>query len=293
MDALGNGILDFLAEEPPAPVVEAAKVQIVSQVREWSSTSPLIKHSLGKPRGQSSDPELVKRLLDARPAGADITALILDDYYRHSVGGLAYRSRVGLIVKAVQRAVSRCSGAGIAPVRVLCLNVSGAGEIRSMAEDQTFAEAADVTCVDDRPHALRDARTSLDGLLATPPSFVHADPLRYAERPDRPHQPYHVIYGVSIFEHLEAAPAVRLVQTSCALLAPGGVLIAGSVTTGVPTSEQILRGWLTGWDLQYRDEATWRAIFGRTDFNTRHVQFEYETHRANVVVSAEKSDAIT
>ena len=97
MESLGNGILAFLAEEPRPDEVQAVREQIVRQVREWSSTSPLIRHSLGKPRGQSSDPELVKRLIRGRPSGADIPSLILNDFYMHSVGGLAYRGRVGLL----------------------------------------------------------------------------------------------------------------------------------------------------------------------------------------------------
>jgi len=288
MDALGGGILDFLAEEPLPAEVRAVKEQIVCQVHEWSTTSPLIRHSLGKPRGQGSDPELVKQLLGGRPAGADIPSLILNDFYMHSVGGLAYRGRVGLIVKALQQAVSLHAATGADPVRILSLHVSGAGEILSLAQDETFAEVAEVTCIDSRPVALRDARNSLKGQLKRRCSFVHADALHYAERPDRPRHPYHVIYGVSIFEHLGMSSASRLARDCHILLASGGILLAGSVTPSVPASEQILRAWLTDWDLQYRDEVAWRHVFARSGFDATALRFEYERYGANVLISAEK-----
>jgi predicted SAM-dependent methyltransferase len=97
-----------------------------------------------------------------------------------------------------------------------------------------------------------------------------------------------VIYGVSIFEHLETDSASRLARNCHTLLASGGILLAGSVTPKVPTSEQILRAWLTDWDLKYRDEATWRHVFARSGFDTTALRFEYERHRANVIVIAER-----
>jgi SAM-dependent methyltransferase len=288
MDALGGGIIDFLSEDPPPDKTQAVREQIAAQIREWSSTSPLLRHSLRKPRGQASDPELVKALLRKQPAGADIPALVLDDYYGHSVGGVAYRNRLGLLVQAVQLGVAKCAAAGVNPVRVLSLHVSGAGEILLMAQDETFAEIAEVTCIDNRPAALREIHRQLKGLLEKRYLCVHADPLRYGERPQHPTQVYDVIYGVSIFEHLGTDSAARLARNCHTLLASGGILLAGSVTPRVPTSEQILRAWLTDWDLKYRDEAAWRQVFARSGFDTTALRFEYERYRANLIVSAER-----
>ena len=288
MDALGGGIIDFLAEDPPPDKIQAVRDQIAAPIREWSSTSPLLRHSLRKPRGQASDPELVKALLRKQPAGADIPALVLDDYYGHSVGGMAYRDRLGLLVQAVQLAVAKYAAAGVNPVRVLSLHVSGAGEILLMAQDETFAEMAEVTCIDSRPAALREIRRQLKGRLEKRYLCVHADPLRYAERPQHPTQAYDVIYGVSIFEHLGTDSAARLARNCHTLLTSGGILLAGSVTPSVPTSERILRAWLTDWDLQYRDETAWRHVFARSGFDANALRFEYERYKANVIVSAER-----
>ena len=113
MDAFGVGIIHFLAEDPPPDQIQAVQERITAQIREWSSTSPLLQHSLRKPRGQSSDPELVKALLRERPAGADIAALVFNDYYRYSVGGMAFRDRLEMLVQAVLQTVARCAAAGV------------------------------------------------------------------------------------------------------------------------------------------------------------------------------------
>jgi 2-polyprenyl-3-methyl-5-hydroxy-6-metoxy-1,4-benzoquinol methylase len=288
MDAFGVGIIHFLAEDPPPDQIQAVRERITAQIREWSSTSPLLQHSLRKPRGQSSDPELVKALLRERPAGADIAALVFDDYYRYSVGGMAFRDRLEMLVQAVLQTVARCAAAGVNPVRVLSLHASGAGEILLLAQNETFAEIAEVTCIDNRPAALREVSRQLKGRLEKHFSCVHADALQYAEGPDRSHHHYHVIYGVSVFEHLGMSSASLLVRNCHTLLAPGGILLVGSVTPSVPAGEQILRAWLTDWDLQYRDETAWRHVFARSGFDANALRFEYEQYRANVIVSAER-----
>ncbi len=117
---------------------------------------------------------------------------------------------------------------------------------------------------------------------------VHADALRYAERLNRSSEQFDIIYGVSIFEHLGTNSASRLARDCCTLLAPGGILLAGSVTPSIPASEQILRAWLTDWDLHYRDEATWRALLSHAGFDAASLRLQYERHRANVLISAEK-----
>ncbi len=157
IDALGGGIIDFLAEDPPPDQIEAVRERIAAQIREWSNTSPLLRHSLQELRGQTSDPELVKALLQELPAGADIPALVFNDYYGYSVGGIAFRDRLRMLVQAVLLAVARCAAAGMNPVRILSLQISGAGELLLMAQDETFAKMAEVTCIDPRP--ARPART--------------------------------------------------------------------------------------------------------------------------------------
>jgi SAM-dependent methyltransferase len=293
MDALGGGILDFLAEDPPDDLIRTVREQITAQIREWSITSPLLRHSLHKLSGQTSDPELVKALLRRRPAGADLPGIILDDYYRHTVGGVAFVNRLGMLVQAVLHETANRAAAGTNPVRVLNLHISGGDELLSLTRDETFAEVAQVTCIDTRPDALRKIRRDLKGRLRRPAVCLRRTTSDYAGRVQWPAEAFDIIYGVSTFEHLKQDPALQLAVDCRILLAPDGILLAGSVTPDVPASEQILRAWLTGWELQYRDEPAWRHILTRAGFDARGVCFNYETHNANVVVSAEKCEVAT
>ncbi len=288
MDALGVGILDFLAENPPPDRIQEVRLLVTTHINHWSNTSPILHHSLRQPPGQAVDPALVKAMLEKRPAGADIPSRIFNDYFRHSIGGSAYRDRLEMLVEAVQDTVSSRAAAGAKSVRILCLHVSGAGEILTLAQDQAFAEIAEVTCIDDRSEALRDTRRELKGWLTKRCTFMHVDALRYARRPDRPSQPYDIIYGIGIFEHLNAAQAIQLAQDCRTLLASHGVLYAGSVTVNIPEAEQILRAWLTGSELQYRDEPAWRQIFNQAGFAASALRFTYERYKANILVRAEK-----
>ena len=289
MEDLGVGILKFLAEGPTPDRIQEVRRLITTQISRWSSTSPILRHSLRKPPGQAVDPELVKALLEKRPAGADIPALVFNDYYKHTVGGSAYRDRLEMLIEAVQDTVSS-RAAGAKSVRILCLHVSGAGEFLTLAQDPTFAEIAEVTCIDSRSVALRDTRRVLQGRLQKRCLFVHEDALRYARRPDRSSQPFDIIYGIGVFEHLNMERAIQLAQDCRTLLAPGGVLYAGSVTVNIPAAEQVLRAWLTGSELQYRDETSWRQIFTQAGFAASALRFAYERYKANVLIRAEKDE---
>lgn len=285
MGALGTEIFDFLAANPSPDQIKDVRHAIAAQLGRWSNTSPIYQHNLRKPRSQTLDPEVTKALLSVRPVGADTPALIFSDYYRHAILGTAYRNRLIMLIEAVRRAVSARAGAAANPVRVLCLHVSGAGEILTLAQDPTFAKIAQVTCLDSRAAALRETRRQVQGWLEKPCRFVRVDSLRSLAQPD-PSQSYHLIYGVGVFEHLDMDMALRLAQAVHAALAPGGALNTGSVTAEVPIAEQILYAWLTTTRVQYRDEAAWQSIFMGAGFAT--LGFAYEKHRANVLISAEK-----
>lgn len=289
MVALGDWINQFLASQPPPADILLVRHKVVTPIRDWSHTSPLLRHSLGKPRGKSSAPELVQRLLDNRPAGADIPSLVLNDFYKHSTGGIAYLGRLELLIEALAHETLRRAAAGSKPMRILSLHISGANELRTLLENETFAAVAQITCLDERAHVLREMAQNLPAHWKKNFLFVRADPLRYASSPHHPTRPFDLIYSVSLFEHLDLPQASQLARDCHDLLAPGGALLVGSVTPDVPPGEQVLRAWLTDWDLQYRDETTWRRVFATSGFAGAHLLFTYEPLGANVLIRAERS----
>lgn len=287
--ALGDWINEFLARKPAPSEIQALRHQVAAVIQEWSRTSPLLRSSLGKPRPQGGDPGLITWLLDMRPAGADVPALVLNDFYRFSIGGRAYRERMKLLVNAVLREIERRVAAGNDPVRILSLHISGASEVLTLEQIEAVADRVRVTCLDTNPQVLRAAVRALPEPLKGKFSFVNADALHYATSPNRPAHPFDLIYGIGTFDHLESVLAAQLAQGCHSLLAPGGMLLAGSSTSGVPSGERILRAWLTDWEIHYRDEVAWREFLTNSGFDLGTLRFEYEPLRANMLVSIERS----
>ena len=106
---------------------------------------------------EGGDPEFATWLLDLRPSGADIPALLWNDLYRSSVCGRAYRGRVELLVNTVRHEIERRVAAGTDPVRVLSLHISGAAEVLPLEQAETLAPHIRVTCLDTNSSALRVA----------------------------------------------------------------------------------------------------------------------------------------
>ncbi len=288
MTALGEWINGFLAERPAPAILQQVRQQVVTQIRDWSRGSPLLQYSLDRARSKRGVRELVQHLLDDRPTGADVAALVLNDFYKYSIGGMAFRGRLRLLTEALELNVLSRANAGNKDVRILSLHVGGADELKTLAQDVTFATVAHVTCLDESPDALRDVARSLPAEMRKNFSVVRIEAQHYATSPHRPAEPFDIIYSVSLFEHLKMEQAARLIEDCHSLLGPHGILLAGSVTSKIPSSEQVLRAWLTEQDREYRDEAAWRQVFARSGFDAGRLRFDYEPLKANVVVRAER-----
>lgn len=287
--AVGDWINEFLASGPAPSEVQALRQQVVAIVRELSRTSPILQLSLGKPRALGGDLELITWLLDVRPVGADLRAMVLNDLYRSSVSGRAYRGLLQLLVNTVNREIERHVAAGNDAVRILSLHVSGVGEVLTPEQAEALAAHVRLTCLDANPQALRAAARSLPEPLRERFSFVRADALRYVVGPNRPTQSFDIIYAAGLFDHLGPVPAAQLVQGCYSLLTPGGILLMGCSTPGMPPGEQILRAWVMDRQVYYRDEAAWREILAHSGFDLGTLRFEYEPLRASMLVSVVRS----
>lgn len=287
--AVGDWINEFLASGPAPSEVQALRQQVVAIVRELSRTSPILQLSLGKPRALGGDLELITWLLDVRPVGADLRAMVLNDLYRSSVSGRAYRGLLQLLVNTVNREIERHVAAGNDAVRILSLHVSGVGEVLTPEQAEALAAHVRLTCLDANPQALRAAARSLPEPLRERFSFVRADALRYVVGPNRPTQSFDIMYAAGLFDHLGPAPAAQLVQGCYSLLTPGGILLMGCSTPGMPPGEQILRAWVMDRQVYYRDEAAWREILAHSGFDLGTLRFEYEPLRASMLVSVVRS----
>lgn len=173
-------------------------------------------------------------------------------------------------------------------MRVLSLGSGPGRELSLLADDPVFSEVAAVTLVDLDPEALRYARNRLEGRLNGRMTYLRSNALRFAHSPDRPAQPYHLIYAAGLFDYLNPDQAQLLIEDCYGLLAPGGRLIIGNFCAELPANERVLIEWLLEWYLLYRDEADYRRIFAGTSFDATGLRLEYEPLHGNLFAVAER-----
>lgn len=290
MDAVGGWINAFLASGPSEPDIQTAKDRITGLIRPWSATGPFFDRSFGKLRGYPGDFETIEIIYNCRPCGASLTALIFDDYYLWSPPARAVRNRLAHLVGRLGEGVQAWAAQGVVPVRVLSLGSGPGRELALLADDPVFSEVATVTLLDLDPEALRYARNRLDGRLNGRVTYLRGNALRFARGPDRPSQPYHIIYAAGLFDYLSADLARQLIEDCHGLLAPGGRLIVGNFCAELSANARVLIEWLLEWHLLYRDEDDYRRIFASASFDPARLHFEYEPLRGNLFAVAERSD---
>lgn len=288
MDALGSRINGFLAARPPADQIEAERAPVTNLLRAWSRTGPFFDRAYGKLRGYPGDYETLEIIYNNRPGGADLRARILDDYYLHTLTACAIRHRPEYLADRLGQSVRAWAAQGVAPVRVLGLGCGPARELALLAAGPDFDVAIAVSCLDQDAEALRRARHHLADRLNGRVTYLRVNPLRFARGPHRPGQPHHVIYAAGLLDALEDDCAAPLLQDCYDLLAPGGQLIMGNLSSVLPANERVLFDWLLEWPLVCRGEAAWRKLFARTLFPPAGLRFEQGPTAFNLFVRAER-----
>jgi len=166
MKALGVGILDFLAENPSPAEIDAVRTQVVTPIRTWSATSPIFNRTFRSAANGPRDFEVPALVIHNRRAGADLSSLVLNDFYLHAIAAEALRNRYAMLVARLQREVTLRTHASINPVQVLNLKCDSGSELVALAEEPEFA-LTEITCLDEDATALRAARAKLDKRLPT------------------------------------------------------------------------------------------------------------------------------
>ena len=288
MNDLGGSINAFLDSGPTEDKIKAIKKQIVRPIREMSRKGPFFHHGFHKLRGYPGDFDTIEVIYDNQPAGEDLISLILDDYYLATPPAQAVRNRQAYLVERLRGLVGRLAQRGLNPVHILNLGSGSARELALLAEDPTFAQVADVTCVDLDPAALQFARQRLDGRLDRQVTYVCTNVAHLFENEELRSQPFHIIYAAGLFDYLKSGLAARLIEGCYHLLAPDGVLLIGNFALETCPNDRTLIEWLLDWFLLYRDEADYREIFSRTSFGAENLTIEYEPLRVNLFAVARR-----
>lgn len=287
VDALGAGIIDFLAEGPSSKQVETVRAQIATPIRTWSATSPVFNRMARSASKGPRDFEVPALVLQNQRGGADIWSLIMNDFYLHSFAARAFRNRFTMLSRHLLEEVIWRTHAGINPVRVLNLKCDTGTELVWLADEPELA-STQITCLDEDAAALRSARANLDKRLPVKARFLRINPLKYARSPLKRPQTYDISYAAALWDYLTDYQAVALIRDCHGLLAPDGVLILGCPTRGVPTNERVIIAWVLNLMIHYRDEADFHQLFAQTPFGSVSVRFEREPLGGDMLVIAQR-----
>jgi SAM-dependent methyltransferase len=214
--------------------------------------------------------------------------MIFNDFYLHSIAAQALRNRFAMLTRHILHEVAWRTQAGINPVQVLNLKCDSGVELIRLADEPEFA-AAQITCLDEDPTALRAARAELDKKLIVRGRFYRVNALEYARSPLWRSQHFAVCYAAVLSDHLTTDQTLSLIRDCYDLLASGGTFILGYPTNGVPANERAIIAWVLGLEIHYRDEPDVRRLFAETPFGAKDLQFECEPLGGDQLVIARRS----
>ena len=287
MDALGTAAYAYQLTNPAPDRLEAARRMVVDAMFEWSSTSPVFHR--GQETGlQIFNHELIQLMREVRISGADAPALILNDYYLHSASIGAVRNRLQLMIVRLQAEVQRCLDAGVRSPRIVSLQYDGGATLMPLAEDPAVWGRVQILCVDGSAPAIRHAIRTLEPVFRRSIRFQKADVGRWLYGPDCERGSAHVVYAFSLLELCDDSTAISILRGAYQLLCRGGVLLAGSVTPGIPLGEKAPLDWVLGGVRHYRNEQEWRELLAMTPFALDDVSFDYEPLHVDLLLSARR-----
>lgn len=285
MDALGTAIDAYQLTCPALDRLDIARRMVVDPILEWSNTSPIFQ------RGQRTGlqlfyHEMIQSMRDVRVAGADAPALILNDYYIHSVSSSAARNRLQLMGKRLYAETQHQLASGVRSPRVVCLQYDGGSTLMPLASDPALAGKVQLLCLDSSAPAIRHAIRTLEPVFRGNVQFQKTDVRRWLFGPDCRPETAHIVFAFSLLEWCDDSTVMSILQGAYRLLCKGGVLLAGSVTPDVALGEKALQGWVLAWARHHRSEQQWRALLAETPFSVDDVSFDYEPLHVDLLLSA-------
>jgi len=260
-DALTDiGWSDLLAFRD-APAIEAGIGDLV--FRETFGTfmqGATMARCHAKPRGFPDDHETMAAIHRNEAEGDDWTGPLIDRWFLDRPLCRSRRAAVPRVHALLQHRLATAAGATL---HVASLASGCAAELLSFFGQHPQA-AVCALCVDVDEAALLAAARRAEALqLGDRMRFVLGDAL--PDEGARPTlQPQHVVLALGLCDYLDDTQVVALLDHAHALLAPGGVLLAGNLATGQPDRD--LMAHLLDWQAHHRTANELQALVARSAF---------------------------
>ncbi len=296
MTDLGAALAHFLdASEEPADL-DALRSVYLEPILALSRSLPIFRRASALAADGTEFTELQELLLEGRPAGFDAQSMLLGDFYQHGVGVSSLRTRVTVVMRMIRAELSGRGAFEGQPVRVLVLGANGVAGLESVLArhalpDSVRRAALSVFIVDSAAHALRRVRQMVDHAFGTHSEVLLCSPADLARHPNRPTEPFDLIYTLSQYDTLSQDAGLVFTKSILPFLKPGGVLLTGAYLPTIPRSHRALSFALAGLRWTYWDAAAWKQMLAQLPFDIEASRFEAHPPAALVVMARRRLTA--
>jgi CRP-like cAMP-binding protein len=277
------GWSDLLAFRDPDQLVDGVGDLVFRETFPTLMLSAVVARCYVKQRGYPDDFETTRRIYDNDPEGDDWLGPFIDRWFLNRPICRTRRASRDLMRDWLLAALANITAD--ARPHVVSLASGAAAELLDV---MTTPQAATLhaTCYDLDAQALfalleraesagvRDRLTVVQANVA-PATGASIPPL-----------PAHVVYGLALGEYLDDEQFVRVLDSSFEALVDRGSVILTNLSSGNPDRD--LMEHVLDWKVIYRDEESLRALFARSRFADRSVDFGYDDSRTTLFARCRK-----
>lgn len=235
-----------------------------------------LTRSLTKPYGYAGDFKIIDDIYLNSPQSSGFDRLY-DNYFQMSTISIAVRNRKEDFKRIMREVIGAKHGKN---VRILDLASGPCREIYEVLSSRELrgAKHISVHCLENDARAIEYGKI----LLSDDPrvTFFRENAVRLALRKktiDKAlSRKFDLVFSTGLFDYLNTAISIRLIQQLKGLLKPGGVLAISDVRDKFSNPSIYFMEWVADWSLIYRNDDDFRILFTKAGFSEEDLRFGYE-----------------
>jgi SAM-dependent methyltransferase len=265
-----------LEETDPPPRVRKWQLAFRKETREVISESWIMHRSVSKPRGLAGD-HLLLDALYTRRTSTTVVGRLLDELVLDCAAGRAVVDRKQYVGRWIaERLAARPGGVRIADI------ACGPCRLERDVMEGAMGDRASFLAMDGDEQALAHAQRVVSGDPRV--QLWHENAIRIARDPyaAAPLSGVDLIVSLGLFDYLPDRIAIRLLRAMAGALRPGGEMLVGNFADDNPS--RVFMEWFGDWQLIYRSEAEFLALFEQAGLDPAHLKVEREAPGGSVLL---------
>ena len=233
-----------------------------------------ITWSQKKPYGYAGDFKMMDGIYENSPKTLGFDRLF-DNYMQMSAIAVGVRNRKDDFRRMIGQVIKERNGQ---PTRIMSLACGPCREIEELLKlDRIDVSHVVFDCLDHDENALKFAAERLGQPKCCKFAKVNAVKLALKKNIETEFKsPYHFIYSTGLFDYLDKRVSIRLIQNLRSLLASEGVLAISDVRDKYSNPSLHFMQLVGEWDLLYRNDEEFRAIFLEAGFSKNELRFDFK-----------------